>query len=398
MPTPVNPALLIAGPAIVQTRNATFYSKGNIAVTPRRTTFDVGTARFPTLEQREDAFTYEIRFTPSGRLQALSTLFPYGATVPGELVHGVAQIVSIDTATEIITFSSLARFRDGAPVRLATFGSAPGGLTAGTLYYLRKLTSTTGTLHTTEANALAGTSAVNISSAGTGTHRIIEEEYLKIQTYDGTVYQFHNTAVTQSPELTLSAKATALGEVVFEAYRRFATAPTNSSAFYTKSSNAFSDSSFDPADIVTQAYDIAWGSSAPWAAMAAKDGGVRIAFPLSLEAWGDDASGVQTRKITSRGAEARFTPIGVSEDDILAKLVPQDTGAGRGRRVINTDDLNISGTGLYVRLYGAFLAEPGALNYDAQIERASELLWRARNVVTAGAVGSIYYVGASAPS
>ncbi len=395
MPTPINPALLIAGPAYVFSRNKAFYSKGNILVSPKVETFGVDLSAYGSIEEREANASLEIKFTPVGRLDALSVLWPYGIITPGELAHAVAQIVSVDTATEIITFNSLARFRDGAPVMTATLGTLPTGLSS-QLYYLHKLTSTTGTLHTTEANALAGTSAVNLTASGTGISRIIEQEYLKVITLTGDQYLFHNTIVSQSPDFTGSAAATAIGEVTFEAFRKFATAPTNANAFYTKSTGVTLDTSFSPSDIITQAYTLGWGASAPWSSLATR-AGIKATFPLNLEGIGDDAGGISTRRINSADAVFSCTPIGVTEDDVYTKLVMQDTGAGRGRRLSSTDNLLLSdGSSVYLQLYGAVL-QPASFNYDKALDRVGELTWKPTRTFSAGVAKPLYYVGATTP-
>jgi len=395
MPTPINPALVIAGPAYVFTRNKAFYSKGNVVVSPKIETFGIELAAYGSIEDRESNASLEVKFTPVGRLDALSVLWPYGIVSPGELVHAVAQIVSVDTATEIITFNSLARFRDGAPIVTATLGTLPTGLSAG-LYYLHKLSATTGTLHTSEANALAGTSAVNLTASGTGISRIIEQEYLKIITLTGDQYMFHNTAVVASPDFNGSAASTAIGEVTFEAFRKFGTAPTNANSFFTKSTGTTLDTSFDPSNIVTQAYSLAWGASLPWSALSTR-AGIKATFPLSVEAIGDDASGLSTRRINSADAAFSCTPIGVTEDDVYTKLVLQDTGAGRGRRLTSTDNLLLSdGSSVYLQLYGAVL-QPGSFNYDKALDRVGELTWKPTRTFASGVAKALYYVGGTTP-
>lgn len=393
-----NPASTILGPAYVFTRNKAFYSKGNIAVLPKLDTFDVELAAVGRIEDRELSLTYEISFTPVGRLDALSVLWPYGIINPGELVHAVAEISSVATGTEIITFTSLARFRDGAPVRLKTFGSLPGGLSASTLYYLHKLSSTTGTLHTSEANALAATSPVNLTSSGTGLTRMIEQEYLKIIDALGTQHLFHNTAVVDSPDIEASAGQTAIGAVKFEAFRQFDLPATNAASLYTKSTGVTLDTSFSPADIITESYTLGWGSTAPWDAIATR-AGVKCTFPLSLSAEGDDTMGTVTRRLDAATAQFSCQAIGLSEDDLHAKLIVQNTGAGRGRRLTSTDHLNLISTtsaSLYARLYGAVLS-PAPINWDRKLDRLGELTWTPTRQFVSGVAQPLYYVGASAP-
>lgn len=76
-------------------------------------------------------------------------------------------------ATELITLSSAANgFRTGDKCRVSNSGGAlPTGYSADTDYFWISISSTTGKLATTKANAIAGT-AVAISDDGTGTHTI----------------------------------------------------------------------------------------------------------------------------------------------------------------------------------------------------------------------------------
>lgn len=74
-------------------------------------------------------------------------------------------ITSIDTDTEVVTLTAHG-YTAGQPV---VFGgtAAPTGLTAGTIYYLGTITTDTFKVYATLANALAESSAINITAAGT---------------------------------------------------------------------------------------------------------------------------------------------------------------------------------------------------------------------------------------
>lgn len=78
---------------------------------------------------------------------------------------------SINTTTDVITVPSNTWMTTGTPVTFWMGSGAPGGLTQGGVYYVINLTATTIKLATTRANALAGT-AIDITSQGTGTHRV----------------------------------------------------------------------------------------------------------------------------------------------------------------------------------------------------------------------------------
>ncbi len=78
----------------------------------------------------------------------------------------------INTGTDIITVPTNTWLTTGLPVTFWVGTGAPGGITTGTVYYVIRVSSTTIKLATTRANALAGTPIVDITSQGTGTHRL----------------------------------------------------------------------------------------------------------------------------------------------------------------------------------------------------------------------------------
>jgi hypothetical protein len=69
---------------------------------------------------------------------------------------------STNTTTDIVTFSVDPGWTDGT---IVTPASTLGGLTAGTRYYIHRISSTTFSFHTTVANALAGTSKVDLTAS-----------------------------------------------------------------------------------------------------------------------------------------------------------------------------------------------------------------------------------------
>lgn len=86
---------------------------------------------------------------------------------------GQSDTFTADAGTDLLTFTSSANFPSnllvGTRVRLTTTTTLPGGLATATDYYVIRVSDTTCKLATSYANALAGT-AIDISSAGTGTH------------------------------------------------------------------------------------------------------------------------------------------------------------------------------------------------------------------------------------
>lgn len=77
-----------------------------------------------------------------------------------------------DPSTDIITVAGGTVPNTGTAVTVSSSGTLPTGLTAGTRYYVIKLSASTFKLATTIANANAST-AIDITGAGTGTHTVV---------------------------------------------------------------------------------------------------------------------------------------------------------------------------------------------------------------------------------
>lgn len=81
-------------------------------------------------------------------------------------------LTSISNATPAVFTCTSAKHlpETGSPVQFTTSGSLPTGLSTSTTYYVTNPSSTTYNVCTTYANALAGTSKVATTGAGSGTH------------------------------------------------------------------------------------------------------------------------------------------------------------------------------------------------------------------------------------
>lgn len=78
---------------------------------------------------------------------------------------------AINIAANTIAVSANDSLYTGTAVVLTTTGTAPGALTAGTTYYVIRVSSTSINLATTRANAVAGV-GIDITSQGAGTHTL----------------------------------------------------------------------------------------------------------------------------------------------------------------------------------------------------------------------------------
>ena len=392
-----NLGTIIGGPALVRYKGATFFSKGDIVLSNALETFAIDADAFGgSVEEREANAPLTVSFVPTGEWEALDVLWPYANPVIGGSIVAVTTITGVNAADDELTVVNH-RLRAGAPFRCATFGTLPTGLNDDDLFYAGVVDEDTITVHTTEADAIAGTNKVALTNNGVGESTIIEQEPLVIHTLTGRKLTFHVAAVSQMPDFIGSATATLIGSVTFEIFRKNGVAASTADSRYAIADEAIdlSAEGFDPAGIVTQPYTGSWGAVAPWDSFSTK-GGFAVSFPMQLTAIEDDACGVIGRRLTSVGAEVRAQPTNANESAMLAALKLQGAGAGRGRRIAG-ENLNIVGTGVYLRIYGAALRSAPQV-FSSQNDRAGDFVWTASRTFTAGQPGPVFYVGTGAPA
>lgn len=391
-----NVATIIGGPALVTYKGQTFYSKGDISISGAIEAFAIETSIHGQLEERESGAPVSVSFVPAGEWEALAVLWPYQAPIPGQSIVRVRDVDTVDTVNDELDIAAHP-FRTEGPVRVFPVGVGvmPTGITAGQLYYARSVTADSISLHPTAADATADTNRVDITAAGTLPIRVVEQEPLVIHTLDGKVITFHVAAVTQQPDIAAATTETLIGQVTFECFRKAGEEATTDNSFWTITSAALSDTTFDPASIITQAYSGAWGGAVPWDDFSSKNG-FRFSFPVNLAAIEDDACGVVGRRYVSGQATCTAQPTNVDESALLTKLGLQAAGAGRGRRLVG-DNLNVSAAGVYIRLYGATLRS-GPQQFSSQNDRIGDLNWAAARVFTAGVPSDLFYLGTAAPA
>lgn len=91
-----------------------------------------------------------------------------GLAVTATKANGASKISSVDTSGETVTTESSHGYSTGEAVTVYSPGTIPGGLSTNTTYYVRVLSSSSYSLHTTKANAESGTNAVDLTSTQTG--------------------------------------------------------------------------------------------------------------------------------------------------------------------------------------------------------------------------------------
>jgi hypothetical protein len=79
---------ILRGPAKITFDDATFYSKGGVAITFQNITFDKETDAYGVVGKGKTDVQILVEFEPVGELESLTVLFPYGNTAIGSKIYG----------------------------------------------------------------------------------------------------------------------------------------------------------------------------------------------------------------------------------------------------------------------------------------------------------------------
>lgn len=159
---------------------------------------------------------------------------------------------------------------------------------------------------------------------------------------NGKKYVISAGAITQQPDLILSARQTLFGAATIRGLCANSTARSAATSTLVITDEAYAGDAYAPASVKTVGYTAAWGS-APWDSISTEEG-FRLSFPTSFEDILDDGHGIVGMVLTEAAATATFKPIGLTEADFLAKAAIQGTGVVQGQSLLTgADDLVIDG-------------------------------------------------------
>lgn len=398
----MNLAKLLEGPAVVTHRGVTLHFRGGLSLAPSAETFAVEADPYGVIDNRAAQNAIALSGTPVGawNAAALAMLYRWQDAQIGQLVTPRYDVSSADATANTLTLLgptsgeqvALRYPRKGCPILLATDGTLPAGLSAATLYYVGIPDGEEPwiiTLHTTEANALAGSSAIDLTDTGSGDHYLIEQEPLIVHTYANRRITFPNGALVAMPPVIHSATGTLLGQVGFAAFRANDTAWSGSNSLYTVAKALLTDSPPTVSDIKTQEYTGVWGS-APWDSFKFR-GACTLTPTLATEPVETDGRGSLSLKITGLSAAAAGVPAGFTEAQMLDVLGMQGGNAARGVSRTRAN-LVVSATGVHTTLYNA-AATALPQTFAASGPRAGEIAW-----IGARTPGSpAFRVGTAAP-
>jgi hypothetical protein len=217
---------------------------------------------------------------------------------------------------------------------------------------------------------------------------------LVINTRVGTLkLTFVNVAITKLPTLTLSTSETIFGEVECMAIIGKNLSPHLSSSYYVATTEAYpGDTGFDPDNILTLAYQTAWGGIAPWDSFETRGGWV-ITPNITVEPETANALGTFDYKLTDVEVTAVAQPLGVTHTDVLGKMGL--SGHLGKSRLPDGDNLNISATGVYIRVNNA-LIDSGPTTFGTS-PLVGEVTWKATRTFTDGVPDPLLIVATEDP-
>lgn len=392
----INIVKTIKGPCVIRYKQADFFSQDDVTVEFSPTLFEVQSSAYGPVDSRVDDQLAQSQFTPMG-VWGSEILGIYNSVANKKLNDWMAdnwRVSAVDAATND-DLAIAATIPDGTPVRIfALDGAVPAGVDEDTLYYTNERATGFYTLHATQAAAIAGTGVIDLTDAGSGKITLIEQQPVRIQELNtGDYLDLHNAVVSQLPGITFGATVQLFGQMQLRAFPKFGVARATADSVYSEG-NAAVTASLNPAGVITQPYTFSWGA-APWDALEAKEG-ISMTFNMTLNDDTADSIGVGMLSLGNLAVQVQAQPAAeITQAALLAKMKVQGAGAVRGASLAG-DDLDISGAGVFARLYNAALiAAP--LAWGPTVNRVGSLTWQATRTVTAGVADPLFLLATAAP-
>ena len=202
---------------------------------------------------------------------------------------------------------------------------------------------------------------------------------------NGVRLTFSAVAITQMPDLMLSASGSVAGAVTFLALGARSLPITAANRLVTIDTVAFPALPTTPPQLADD-FEITWGaggtgSCAPWVTLRARDG-VRVRFAMKTKPVLSAANALLDLTLDSLAVSVSFspaTPTGPDESDVFAALQAQGSLPGRLLSA-GAGTLDVAGEHLWLRLPLAQLTQ-GAMTFDAVHSRVGELVFTAERAL-----------------
>ncbi len=222
------------------------------------------------------------------------------------------------------------------------------------------------------------------------------DKTLIIHGNDGAKHTVIAAALTQMPDIILSANKTMIGQATYTGIRGAGLDWATASSLYTIGTGAtFVDTGWTIASVLTQRYTGVWGAITGFTDIHTEDGWV-INFDLQTAPIVVDDIGTVDMRVQSVGVMARCVPVGgaPTSAQILSNLNNQATGKARGRSLGTSGaDLTITGenTTTSIVLNGCGLVSAG-YRFGSAVVREGELAFVATRDFTSGAQNALWTI------
>lgn len=392
---PVNRTTVIGGPCFVTYNDVSFYTAGDVTVTPKKVLFDIPTLRFgKKTDQRLQDFYYVIGFGPSGEVTdpLLGVLFAILALSTGESLFPEE-----DTPLEIIGIESTLNrvsFRNAALTKMPDLSLKVPGTPFGAVEF----TAIGG-------NGIAFNNADRIVAVDTFEYPTDTFESSDIITSPFTG-QWATTIPTGVATVTeaspaVFAKAThdlVIGDtIVNTGYTNpalngiFQVAPTSfASGTYT----LYENGTETPLNNTIAADSGTFTRSNALDAFDTQDG-FAITHGLEVKNYASQNSGLYDIRLVTLDVVCKGMPVGPSMNDLIKALNPQGANAGIGKSMSSEgQDLILNGSGLYYKLTAAALRDGPAV-WSNDKTRIGTLTWGATRTFTDGAPNQLGTISTS---
>jgi hypothetical protein len=198
----------------------------------------------------------------------------------------------------------------------------------------------------------------------------------------------HNARLTEMPVIRLGTSLTVAGSCKFTALLKNNTAPSDAAAYYSVATGTYSDTGFDPTEIITPAPTAAWGDVTGFTSFLT-EGGWEFAFAPQLSPVLVDGLGVVDMTLTGLTATARAIPVGPTLANLMAATGnAMDMGSALDAFAGN---LTVAGTGLEVVLYNAAITDTDA-GWGTTRKRLGATTWTAQRTVTDGTLDPLFTI------
>ena len=381
---------ILRGPAIVQFDSQTFYSQGDIKVELVNETFPIQVSNFGKVSDRIDKVMHRISFTPDGRWAALSVLFPYATSTIGSSVFGTDEALTIWTVDGKKRVYAAAAVTKMPNLMLGSTKTLFGEVQFTCIHAESSDWSTQGSLFVDSSASYPGDSGYLASDILTQPYALAWKPAFTFTAATNDVITASGHGLTDGTRVRFTTSGTLPAglSLATDYYVRDAT----SSTF--KVSATLGGSAVDITDTGSGTHTATPG----WASFYSKEG-ITVEFNLQLAPEETDAKGLYDMTFQNLEVSAKFQPDGgPTVQDVTTALRQQGSGAIRGRDINSgSSNLNITGSGVYVRLYNANIVS-GEEAYGPMSRRIQPCEFRSTRSITAGAADPLFYVGTSAPA